>query len=240
MDIIPQRPCSKCGECFPYTGEYFTPCKNVKSGLRSECRACHKKFQADYYAANRARLLEQKRQHRIDNPEQYAAKDYRRYHDNRDTERERNRQYRQSNREGFLRGMREWRIRNHETVIISDRTRNKNPIRRARQTELTRRWRKNNPEQFHLQARAWSANRRARLLAAEGSHTKEDILLQYRSQRGKCWHCGKPVGDDYHVDHLRPLAKDGSNDPRNLVISCAPCNLSKGDKQTWEWNRRLL
>jgi 5-methylcytosine-specific restriction endonuclease McrA len=51
-----------------------------------------------------------------------------------------------------------------------------------------------------------------------------------------------PVGDTYHVDHVVPLVRGGSDDPSNLVIACVPCNLSKGDKLPHEWKRsgRLL
>lgn len=44
----------------------------------------------------------------------------------------------------------------------------------------------------------------------------------------KCLYCGAtPVDGALHVDHVRPVAEGGTNDPANLVTSCAPCNGGK-------------
>ena len=32
----------------------------------------------------------------------------------------------------------------------------------------------------------------------------------------------------YHVDHVVPLMRGGSNDPDNICLACKPCNLAKG------------
>lgn len=73
-----------------------------------------------------------------------------------------------------------------------------------------------------------------------GDATANDVALQLKSQKNKCWWCGKKLKDDYHVDHRVPLDKGGSNTAGNIVISCASCNLSKGAKMPHEWNGRLL
>jgi len=45
----------------------------------------------------------------------------------------------------------------------------------------------------------------------------------------KCQYCGAhPPSVILHIDHIQPLAFDGSNDIDNLVTSCEPCNLGKG------------
>lgn len=121
--------------------------------------------------------------------------------------------------------------------------------------EFRRTYRVNNPDKardrdrkYHLdlmrinpdRVRAYRQNRRARKLQNGGNHTAADIQAQYKSQRGKCWWCGKKVGDKYHVDHRVPLARGGSNAPENLVIACPKCNLSKGARLPHEWGDRLL
>jgi 5-methylcytosine-specific restriction endonuclease McrA len=39
----------------------------------------------------------------------------------------------------------------------------------------------------------------------------------------------------YHVDHMTPLSRGGSNGPENLVCACRRCNLSKHNKTVPEF-----
>lgn len=44
-----------------------------------------------------------------------------------------------------------------------------------------------------------------------------------------CRYCGRHGRDvELHVDHVVPRSRGGTNDPTNLVASCAECNLGKG------------
>lgn len=54
----------------------------------------------------------------------------------------------------------------------------------------------------------------------------------YDRDGGHCRHCNGPVHahEIWHVDHFIPLAKGGTNDIENLVLSCARCNVEKRDK----------
>jgi 5-methylcytosine-specific restriction endonuclease McrA len=102
-----------------------------------------------------------------------------------------------------------------------------------------RAWKKANPEK----ARAVSANCDARRRGAPGSHTAGDIEALLRRQRAKCANCGASLRKGYHVDHIMPLAKGGSNDPGNLQLLCPGCNQRKSAKHPLEWaceNGRLL
>jgi len=114
-----------------------------------------------------------------------------------------------------------------------------------------RKWYENNKEQRRATVKAWldrnphktteySRAYRARKAGAVGSYTPDDVERQYRMQNGKCWWCGKTVGQKYHVDHIVPLARGGSNKPNNICISCPRCNLSKQDKLPQEWAGRLF
>jgi 5-methylcytosine-specific restriction endonuclease McrA len=81
--------------------------------------------------------------------------------------------------------------------------------------------------------------RRARKAKATGTHTADDILAQYERQSGACYWCDAEVGQDYHVDHVVPLSKGGSDGPDNLVIACPTCNLRKGAKMPDEFVKDL-
>jgi HNH endonuclease len=90
------------------------------------------------------------------------------------------------------------------------------------------------PEEKRLQNIRFAALRRARLRNASGSFTEEDVERLYNLQHGKCAFCLKLLGDDVHLDHYVPLARDGSNDPSNLRLLHEKCNLTKADKHPIE------
>lgn len=106
-------------------------------------------------------------------------------------------------------------------------------------------WNKANPERKREHNRAYSKahadQRRAAIYRRRtiernaGIHTAKDIQRQYKTQKGKCYYCGVKVGDTYHVDHVVPLSRGGSNGPENLVIACPTCNMSKHNKLPHEW-----
>lgn len=48
-------------------------------------------------------------------------------------------------------------------------------------------------------------------------------------REGHCFWCDRSL-EKYHVDHVTPLAKGGTNYPNNIVCSCPRCNLKKSDK----------
>jgi 5-methylcytosine-specific restriction endonuclease McrA len=41
------------------------------------------------------------------------------------------------------------------------------------------------------------------------------------------------LGSFFQFDHLIPVSRGGSDRPRNIVISCGPCNRAKSDKLDW-------
>lgn len=97
-----------------------------------------------------------------------------------------------------------------------------------------------NTPQGKLYKRAKAVRRKRNMKLAGGHVSAADIRLQVKSQKNKCWWCGKTIGDEYHIDHVLPISRGGSNNPNNIVISCPKCNLSKGDKLPTEWIGRLL
>lgn len=44
-----------------------------------------------------------------------------------------------------------------------------------------------------------------------------------------CGICGEDVpADDVHIDHIRPVARGGTDDPGNLQVAHSRCNMRKG------------
>lgn len=88
-------------------------------------------------------------------------------------------------------------------------------------------------------AKAASAKSRAKRLSAEGRFTASDIRRMIVDQRGKCAYCRKPFGSNYHIDHIIPLAKGGTNWPKNLQITCDNCNRTKHTAHPIEFARKF-
>ena len=68
-------------------------------------------------------------------------------------------------------------------------------------------------------------------LQSEGGY---DDLVQrlYNAQNGKCFICGKDIDlsvQNVNVDHVKPLKKDGKDDPSNFALAHEHCNKTKLD-----------
>ena len=93
-----------------------------------------------------------------------------------------------------------------------------------------------NPEPLKLKSRL----RRRYIKNVGGSHTVEDIKNLLVVQSGRCYWCCKPCSERYHVDHIVPLIRGGSNDLSNLAIACPLCNLQKNTKSGIEFAALLM
>lgn len=215
------KTCTKCKFPYPDASIAFSKNKQCKDGYNYWCNSCMRKYRAE----NKETLKQKKHEQylrEISDPERKSLR---------------------------LQQSRESKARNSENVKAYNkayRARNRN-----RRTEYNRKWRLLNPtwspeykRQYDREnpdrVRAHNFARRARVRQNGGVVKPEDIQLLLRSQNGLCWWCGDHVGNDYHVDHRVPLARGGSNDARNLCISCPKCNQSKHNKLPYEWNGRLL
>ena len=126
---------------------------------------------------------------------------------------------------------------------------------RARVARSQLRWRTENAEYKRQSDRAryranrdrhnrYGAQRRARKRGAAGAHSFKDVIRIWHAQRGECARCearfGKRPGDrGFHVDHVTPLARGGSDWPRNLQLLCPTCNCRKKDKTPAEFTLYL-
>ena len=112
-------------------------------------------------------------------------------------------------------------------------------------TEISRviQWRNKNWERLKPKMLEYRHRRMAREKQAPGDHTAADVQSILKSQRHKCASCKTSLKMGYHVDHIQPLSKNGSNDKFNLQMLCARCNLVKSNKDPMTWaaeNGRLL
>lgn len=236
----PLKTCTKCGESKPATTEYFHANKSGKYGLRAYCKECaaayrveNKERVAEYmrlwHQANRERRNEASRQRRAANPEKARQRFRVYYAANKEKVLAKNRAYYAANKEHHDAITRAWYEANKEQH--KERSRRYRLVHRDHLRERAAAWRAAHPEIV----RNYTLRYRARKQAAEGTHTAADIRAQYEQQNGRCYYCGCKVDDSYHVDHVVPLSRGGTNWPDNLVIACRHCNVSKHNKLPHEW-----
>lgn len=87
-------------------------------------------------------------------------------------------------------------------------------------------WRKANPESQRIREH----NRRARKRVNGGKLSPDLSAKLYKLQRGKCPCCKKPLGDDYHMDHIVPIKLGGANIDSNIQLLRQRCNNQKSAK----------
>ncbi len=122
--------------------------------------------------------------------------------------------------------------------------------------EYNNSWRTENREQKRLSNKMWAdqsgyyqiryinhreyylsqgQTRRGRILGVPGRITPEIVVRLYEESEDHCGYCGIRLFGKFHVDHIQPISREGSNLEENLCISCSSCNLSKGSKILPEW-----
>lgn len=223
LPVAPEgyKTCTKCCEVKPATAEYFQRDKKTQDGLKSQCKLCRKEYGEKHYLANAERISEKTKQY---------------YQVHAERKRRRSREYHLANKERLLKQRRNYRIANVDK-IREQQARYRAANREVLATRVAE-YKRTHKEQY----RTYSLRRIAQKRKAEGFHTADDVARQYAAQKGRCYYCKAKVGDTYHVDHVIPLVRGGSDGPENIVVACVTCNTSKKQRMPHEWPQggRLL
>lgn len=206
-----RKPCLKCG------GTEFL--------ARGRCKGCHDAYQIAYRQINRERIKKRKAADRQKNKEAINALTRKRYAENiekiraqkkasddrnREKKRAMDRVYGAKNRAKSNARSKAWKLANPE---------------RKKANEA--KWRRNNPELARNISRNAYTTRRRR---AVGKLSKGIEAKLFALQRGKCACCGLSLGKNYHVDHVMPLARGGTNTDDNVQLLRQSCNAQKHAK----------
>ena len=222
-------------------------CKNGHVGLR--------------YAAGRRCVQCSKEQASADfiNRREYYREKSKRWYSDKERARKKTAAWRAKNKEQNLKTARKWREENKDKVRAYTRksfAKNKDKCYAANrrwyvrnqkeQQRIAREKRAESVEKYREYSRAYNANnrpliavhsrnRRARQLLAGGTHTARDVAAIFALQNERCAYCRVSLSAKYHVDHIMPISRGGSNGRANLQILCAPCNQSKSARDPIEF-----
>lgn len=191
-------------------------------------------YQREY--AQRPEVKERKRQWREANRDKEAQRKRRWREQNRERERAYQRAWVEMNRETLVARWRALYEANRDTILADRRAYYEANCERI--AEYNRAYYVTNREDMIAKARAWAkanpeamracrAKRRAQKLAAPCDDI--DFLFVFSRDEGICGICGQPVGaDDWHLDHIVPLARGGHHTYDNVQVAHPSCNQRKG------------
>ncbi len=109
----------------------------------------------------------------------------------------------------------------------------------GRQRAATRNWSQHNPEKASKLSRVHGSRRRALQRESAENFTQADIDRRLFQQNGKCAVCKKKITEQYHIDHIIPLSRGGSNAAKNIQLLCPGCNLKKGHKNPEDFMQEM-
>lgn len=102
---------------------------------------------------------------------------------------------------------------------------------KQRAIENAARWKAANRERARELARLYWSRKRA----SGGTHTPDEIWQMVDDQQGLCAYCETPLFGTYHIDHMIPVSRGGTDDWTNLAIACPTCNISKSARTVEEF-----
>jgi len=102
-------------------------------------------------------------------------------------------------------------------------------------------WRKSNPDKWKESRISYNHRRRARINNAGGNHTTKQWMRILAAHKNRCYWCGAKGTKKQPLtrDHYIPIANNGSNEARNVVPSCLPCNQRKNRRDPIDFARSL-
>lgn len=86
---------------------------------------------------------------------------------------------------------------------------------------------------MHIERHA--ASKRGKRPGAAKGYGREWAMVRakvFAAKGAQCVYCG---ADAWHVDHVVPKCRGGTDDLDNLVPACSACNTAKGARSAGEW-----
>lgn len=219
FQVVRRRDAKAAGLSLYFTGK---PCSNGHVDFRrvsgGSCRACSR---------------ETLRRSRERNPERVREVRKKWTDENRETVNKKLRERRAAKPEQTKATRRSQRLANPEKH--RDRSRKFYQANRPERLEYARAYRQANK----VKRAAYQRSREAKKRGIAGSYTDADVARIRKEQRDRCAYCRVSLRGRGHVDHITPLSRGGSNDPRNIQIACQPCNQAKHAHDPIDFARKM-
>lgn len=217
------KTCIECNEKKSFDDFYKN--STMRDGLFSKCKKCKNAMQKLWVLKNREKQRDNSKKWQLANP----ARVY-----------ELGRQWSLANPEKKRASSNKWRIANPEKVktayvkwVSENHEKKRETLQKwreenkARIAEWTKKWALNNQDKRRINEH----NRRAKK-CVNGSKLSQGLADRlYKLQRGKCaCGCKQMLSENYHLDHIMPLALGGTNTDSNIQLLCQICNQQKHAK----------
>lgn len=220
-----EKVCTFCGEMKPY--DAYQRNSHHKTGRSPRCKSCisqvnRTRYYADHeaslakhranYAEHKTRILESNARSRERHKDSVKLRKLAEY--------ERNKADPQ-----WLATQKEYRRKNAEAKADYDRR------YRSENREKYRQQKRNYVSKNPAITRAIRASYKARRRTSENAGcTTRLVGLWLETKTLVCGWCLSDCSDDFHIDHIQPLARGGLHEITNLTIACPDCNMSKKAK----------
>ena len=199
------KTCTKCRELKPATLEFFHKDLEKKSGFKSQCIQCRKK----YYEDNCENLKQKSKHHRENNREYYLQKQ---------------KEYYWANPEKFIQRSTKWQQENPEKVaqLYMEWVQNNPEKRREYKRKSGRKRRALKLQNEHS---PYTEEEVLNLYGTDCHLCCQPIDLEAPRRTGlPRWEFG------LHMDHVLPISKGGSDTLENVKPAHGKCNINKGSK----------
>lgn len=221
--------CKKCSQVF--SGKRCNPCRRLDYANNPKTKETNKRW-ADsnrdkvnlsskkYYEKNKETVSAKIAEWKAVNKEHVKQVQNNYWISNREKCLAANKKYKDANKQKVVKYNKEYRV-NNKDLIANYNLRNKD--KRAayhRQRKVT------HPNENRIILH----NRRARINLNGGKLSTGIARKLYQLQKGKCACCNNDLGDDYHLDHIMPIALGGTNSDSNVQLLTKMCNLQKHAK----------
>jgi 5-methylcytosine-specific restriction endonuclease McrA len=167
------------------------------------------------------------------NPQHSKIKSKEYYYKNRESELLKRKKYYKENSEAIKKRAMDYHWENREDIIKRKKIYSRIHYSENAEyyKEKNKKWKLENPGKMKSYKRIY----RSTIALSKEHFTAEDVKWLFIDQEGYCAYCNADIEENYHIDHIIPVSRGGSNGRGNIALACPSCNLRKHNKTAEEF-----